>query len=203
MFQESVRDWQQMYDFLTWAYICSTYGEHSYSETQRRKRQRRRRRNQSPRWWPIMWCWELKWEQRSSSQPEKWTALQRDTVNLSTHFIPFFCLEEESGFRNNWKQSEEVGVRLMVLYEHKSGFFHFFHHLDKNSARCWKPKRPVWRVWVSQFWHFRIHWLHFHKNVLFSLLLFQLRLQRLKTVRNNSEAEQSEERLLTEARHGP
>lgn len=67
----------------------------------------------NPRWWPIMWCWELKWEQRSSSQAEKLNALQRDTVNVSAHLLPPFCLAEECGFENNWKRSEvEEGQRI-------------------------------------------------------------------------------------------
>lgn len=77
-------------------------------------------RNESPRWWPIKRCWELTWEQRNSSQPENWNALQWDTVNLSTYLLSSFCLVEESGFRNNWKQCERGGrgsaIRKSVVF---------------------------------------------------------------------------------------
>lgn len=66
-------------------------------------------RNESPRWWPIMGCCELKQEQRSSSTPEKWNALRRDATNLPTYLLPSFVLQESRGFENNWKQSDRGG----------------------------------------------------------------------------------------------
>lgn len=140
-----------MYDFLPWMCMCSTCGERRQRDTEE-KEVEEENRNESPRWWPIMWCWELKWEQRSSSQPEKWNALQRDTVNLSTQILPPFCLVEESGFRNNWKQSEGGGGgsanTKSVIFEH------WDHQFDAqiNHKRCWEPLSPAISAWVFHFY---------------------------------------------------
>lgn len=59
-----------MYDFLPETCTCGTCGAGGGRETKKSDRGEENR-NESPRWWPIMGCWELKREQRSSSQPEK------------------------------------------------------------------------------------------------------------------------------------
>lgn len=200
MFQGSVRDWQQMYDFLTWAYICSTYGEHSYSEEEEEEI-REEEEEPEPQMVANYVMLEVKVRTKELiTAREMKRSPERQRESLHTILYRSFVLWKSQGsgiIGNSLKRSR---VLLIVLYEHKGWLFC---HFDRNRVRCWKPISPVWESLSFQFWHFRISWLHFHENVLFSLLLFQLRLQRLKTVRKNSEAVQSEERLLTEARHGP
>lgn len=104
MFQGSVRDRQQMYDFLPWTCTCSTCGEGQCRDTEEEEN-----RSASPRWWPIMWRWELKWEQRSSSRADKWNALQRDAAKSLHAFI-------NALFVSWWKSqgSEIIGNSLKM-----------------------------------------------------------------------------------------
>lgn len=68
-----------------------------------------------------MWCWELKWEQRSSSQPEKLNALQRDTVNLSPHiyYRPFVLWKSQGSeiIGNSLKEGGSADTKS-VIFEH-------------------------------------------------------------------------------------
>lgn len=148
MFQGSVRDWLQMYNFLPWTCICSTYAESSRGDREETEMEEDNR-NESPRWWPIMWCWELKWEQKSSSQPEKQNALKRDTVNLSTHLLPSFCPVEECRFGNNWRHTEKGGVSLCKecqIWTQRPSFLR-----SNRTVRGDESLGPAIRAWVLLF----------------------------------------------------
>ena len=103
IFQGSVKDWQQMYDFLLWTCICSTCGEGRDAEEKEMERENRNERSQMVANYVMLGVKvrtkELITAWRTKHSPER----------HPTHLPPSLCLVEESGFRDNWKQSKRGG----------------------------------------------------------------------------------------------
>lgn len=117
--------------------ICRTCGKGGRRETEENDMEQKNR-NESPRWWPIMWCWELKWEQRISSQPEKWNALQRGTVNFSVQFATTLLSHKRV------QGSGIIGNSLKGLSDNTKSVM-FEHSNMRGHERC--IARKSWSGW--------------------------------------------------------